>query len=102
MVAWEQCGAWSRDEALRLAAAAERGSSHPIAAAIVGAAAAAGGGDKPASVDNTRMVAGQVHFWTAARTVDATCTSICRCRQLEECMHEIDHLVCNTLMVIGR
>ncbi len=74
MVAWEPCGNWPRGEALQLAAAAERGSSHPIAAAIAGAAAAdAGGGSKLAHVDNTRMVAGQVHCCTAARRIHATC-----------------------------
>ncbi len=57
----EACGGFSETEVLEVAAAAERGSAHPLAAALVGAAAAAGA-DMSAPVTASRSLQGQVRL----------------------------------------
>lgn len=59
MVLSEAVGSFPADEALRLAACVEGGSSHPLAAAVVGLAAARGLplGD---AVTGSQAIAGQV------------------------------------------
>lgn len=57
----EACGGFSETEVLEVAAAAERGSAHPLAAALVGAAAAAGAG-MSAPVTASRSLQGQVRL----------------------------------------
>jgi Cu+-exporting ATPase len=86
LTAIELAGSWAEDDVLRLAAAVERGSEHPLAAAIVGAADARGlgfGETRPV-VSDFRSVTGKgVSARAEGRAVDLGTVELMRERGVD-------------------